>query len=297
MVHKSYTVAGHLFRLEMPEDSPLWTRLGQYEPFETPEAPSDAQIFTLRWGPVDPSDSSYEPIYTEHPEEEGQSRIELYKNSGGWRFKMARTASGPIFCILDCNADFTEGTFCAKGDALQGLSNALMLLFAFRTAGLKTLEMHSSVVVKDGKGYMFLGKSGTGKSTQSRMWLEAIEGAELLNDDNPIIRVMPDGKARVFGSPWSGKTPCYKNMDAEIGGIVKIRRCLENKITRLSVFEAYATIYSSCSGLKAEGPIGDGLHETMEAVALGVPFYVLDCLPDNDAARVCHETVSRYGQS
>ena len=55
------------------------------------------------------------------------------------------------------------------------IDNAAMLLFAFSTAGKGTLEMHASVTVKDGKGYLFLGHSGTGKSTHSRQWLETYE--------------------------------------------------------------------------------------------------------------------------
>ncbi len=53
---------------------------------------------------------------------------------------------------------------------------------------------------------MFLGESGTGKSTHSRMWLENIEGSTLLNDDAPAVRISADGTT-AYGTPWSGKTP------------------------------------------------------------------------------------------
>lgn len=138
---------------------------------------------------------------------------------------------------------------------------------------------------------MFLGKSGTGKSTHSRQWLESIPGTELLNDDNPIIRIEADGTVRVYGSPWSGKTPCYRNASAPVGAIVRIRQCPENRISRLSVVESYASVYSSCSGLKFYKSMADAIHSTLEGVVLGVPCYVLDCRPDHDAARVCHEAV------
>ena len=48
---------------------------------------------------------------------------------------------------------------------------------------------------------MFLGKSGTGKSTHARMWLKYIQGTDLVNDDNPVVRVANDGTAVVYGSP------------------------------------------------------------------------------------------------
>lgn len=287
---KSYKVAGHVFCVEMPDRHPLWSMMAQYEPFEI--ADGSERIFILSWE-QDLGNAEKTPVYVEAPEDEGQSRIELYRTAEGWRFEMAPTSHAKVVCCLDSSEDFSVAKFSTdpvRSSALFGLNNSLMLLFAFRTAGMMTLEMHSSVVVNDGKGYMFLGKSGTGKSTHSRQWLEHIPGSVLLNDDNPIIRV-EDGVARVYGSPWSGKTPCYKNADAPIGAIVRIRQHPENLIRRQSVVESYASLYSSCSGLKSQRDIADGLHSTLEFVAVNVPCFVLDCRPDHEAADVCHSAV------
>ena len=56
-------------------------------------------------------------------------------------------------------------------DAIFGINNAMMLLFAFRTAPLGTLELHASMVSNSGKAFLFLARSGTGKSTHSSLWL------------------------------------------------------------------------------------------------------------------------------
>lgn len=288
---KAFKVAGHVFSLEMPDKHPLWGMMQQYEPFEVPV--QDDVIFSLEIA-KDLPEVEMTPVYTEAPEDPGQSRIELYKTQSGWRFQAAPLSKAPVCCIIDADADYSSARFWVeptRQSAMFGLNNALMLLFAFRTAGMKTLEMHSSVVVKDGKGYMFLGKSGTGKSTHSRQWLEHIPDTFLLNDDNPIIRVGEDGVVRVYGSPWSGKTPCYKNLEAPVGAIVRIRQHPENKITRMSIVEAYASVYSSCSGLKSDPTIADGLHEALECVAVNVPCFVLDCRPDHEAADVCYNAV------
>ena len=76
-----------------------------------------------------------------------------------------------------------------------------------------------------------------------------------------------------------------------LSAFVQIRRCEENKITRLSVFEAYVLLYSSSSGLKTDSAMADGLHATMEKIAVGCPCYVLDCRPDDEAALVCSKAV------
>jgi hypothetical protein len=179
------------------------------------------------------------------------------------------------------------------------IDNGLMLMYAFRTAPLMTLEMHAAVVVKKvpefqgskssngSNGYLFLGHSGTGKSTHARQWLAAFEDAWLLNDDNPILRVMSDGDVRVYGSPWSGKTPCYKNASAPVGGIVKLSQAPHNEIHTISLPHAYAYMLSSASGLKIDAKMSDCLFESIKHVITHVPFYHLECLPNADAARVC----------
>jgi ABC-type cobalamin/Fe3+-siderophores transport system ATPase subunit len=165
-------------------------------------------------------------------------------------------------------------------------------MFTFATARKNTLLMHASVTVKDGKGYVFLGKSGTGKSTHSQLWINNIEGCSLLNDDNPVVRVFDNGEVHVFGSPWSGKTPCYHNAEVPVGAIVNLHQAKKNVIRRLSLVEAYAAMHVSFSGLRFIKEMADGLHATNEKVVCTVPCYSLDCLPNAEAALLCYNTVS-----
>ena len=234
----------------------------------------------------------------------------------GWLFRVAMVASAPICCEMECSEDFTEGVLRILPDCQDirfCIDNALMLLFAFRTAPMMTLEMHAAVVVRpsledargtsyrtpsvlqdatlQAKGYLFLGHSGTGKSTHARQWLAAFDDAWLLNDDNPILRVMEDGEVRVYGSPWSGKTLCYNTAYARVGGIVKLSQAPHNKIRTISLPEAYAYILSSASGLKMDRQMADHLHETVKHVVMNVACYHLECLPNTEAAEECWEEV------
>ena len=69
--------------------------------------------------------------------------------------------------------------------------------------------MHASIVEVDGEGYGFLAHSGTGKTTQTRLWLEHFGGrARVINGDKPLIRMIPEGygwKFVAYGTPWCGK--------------------------------------------------------------------------------------------
>ena len=158
--------------------------------------------------------------------------------------------------------------------------------------------MHSSVTIKDGKGYLFLGKSGTGKSTHSQLWIDNIEGCELLNDDNPILRIDPNGEVRVYGSPWSGKTPCYRNLDYPVGAIVDLHQAKVNEIRQQPMVQAYASMYVSSSGLRFIKEMANGLHSTILNIINAVPCYSLDCLPNDKAAFLCYNTVTQqHGES
>jgi hypothetical protein len=109
-----------------------------------------------------------------------------------------------------------------------------------------------------------------------------IDGAELVNDDNPVVR---DGV--VYGSPWSGKTPCYRNVSFPLGGIVLLSQAPHNKIRRLGGIEAYTALVASISGQRWVSRIADGLHQTENTLATTVPVWHLECLPDEAAARLC----------
>jgi len=177
-----------------------------------------------------------------------------------------------------------------------GIDNALMVMYALATAQRQTALFHSSVVSYQGKGYMFLGKSGTGKSTHSSLWLRHISGTELVNDDNPVVRVLPNNEIRVYGSPWSGKTPCYRNVDYPVGAIVLLSQAPYNHIERLVKIKAYAALVPSISGKRWDKDIAEGLHQTESLLAQHAPIFHLECLPDGDAARLCCETTKQENE-
>ena len=184
---------------------------------------------------------------------------------------------------LVCSADYRQGRLITTDKHTKmAIDNALMVMYALATAGEGTALFHAAVVSHLGKAYMFLGKSGTGKSTHARLWLQYIEGTELVNDDNPVVR---DGV--VYGSPWSGKTPCYRNVSYPVGGIVVLSQAPYNKIQRLKGIPAYVALVESISGKRWDERIADGLHQTENALAMNVPMWHLECLPDEEAARVC----------
>ena len=325
---RRFQVAGLTFSLALPDDFPAADLLHNYDPFEIIErtgsqsrqtsgcagpfppqsggplplpnrgwlrsgeiAAGSAPLFELTITDKKPGAPGEALLRSE--EQTGEPVVGFYRNGDGYLAEFAPVPEVPVCGVLAMSGDFREGSLYTTGSPSSrafAVNNALMLMFAFAGAPYAMLEMHASVVTHGGRGFLFLGKSGTGKSTHSRLWLEHIAGTELLNDDNPILRVV-DGGVRVFGSPWSGKTPCYKAQDVPVGAIVRLSQAPQNRIRQLSTVQAYASVMSSSSGFRPIRAIADAQHETLSQIALQVPCYHLECLPDADAARLCQETV------
>ena len=157
---------------------------------------------------------------------------------------------------------------------------------------MMTTPIHASTISYQGKAYLFLGISGTGKSTHSQLWLKSFEGAELVNDDKPIIRIMDNGEVRAFGSPWSGKTACYRNVNYPVAGIVKLNQAPHNKIRRLKPVEAYFILLQSINGKRWDNTVSNDLHRLEEEIVRRVPMWHLECLPDGEAAKLCRDTIT-----
>lgn len=282
-----YSVAGHMFSISAP-DSFSWEKLGNYAVFLTGEVGRD--LFRIELADSLP-DVEKQLFYTsqENPDE---TRMDIYTYDGGMYIEVAPSSRYPVSgCIMvDSSYSLVKVKVIEKDRERFVLDNAAMLAYALSTSTRDTLLMHSSVVVSDGKAYMFLAPSGTGKSTHSKMWLQNIPGTTLLNDDNPVI-ALTDGRPVCFGTPWSGKTRCYKKESAPVGAIVTIKRDGTNFAKRLNVLSAYASLIGATSGLKSDPVMGDGLHSTMEKVVGSVPFFEMHCLPDGEAAVVCSAAV------
>ena len=104
--------------------------------------------------------------------------------------------------------------------------------------------MHGSCVAAEGTGYLFTAKSGTGKSTHTRLWREYLgDRAVMVNDDKPVIRFVEEGPV-VCGTPWNGKHRLGSNITVPLGAICLLERGAENKITE----ESFAGIYPALLG-------------------------------------------------
>lgn len=215
-------------------------------------------------------------------------------DDGGYQY-IIKDIQGTGCCLLICNKEFSVCRCALNGNFDMrkfGLNSALMLIFAYAGCRKDTLLIHASLVRNNGYGYAFIAKSGTGKSTQVSMWLRYIPDCDLMNDDNPIIRII-DGKPFIYGGPWSGKTPCYRNVKAPLGAITRIDRDTKNWIEKLPPVEAFASVLPACSAMKWDEDVYRHVCDTITKIIETTGIYTLHCLPNEEAARVCYQAISK----
>ncbi len=286
-----YRVGGHNMAVCFVDDANDESLIPSFAPFRLNEKPAEALLFTmlvddhLLWK----DDLDEIGVFDCGGCNHGVCRTE----DGGYQYDVHDV--GDVLCSrMRSDADFSQCKVSLYGETWAGrsygLNNALMMAYAFASAQMKTMLMHASVIRCDGKGYLMTAPSGTGKSTHTRLWYDNIPGCDLMNDDNPVVRII-DGKAIVYGSPWSGKTRCYRNIEAPIGGIVRIQQRPENSIRRLGTVEAFCNLLPAMSNMKWDERVYNGVCDGIGELIRIVGMYELGCLPNAEAAILCHDTV------
>lgn len=207
-------IAGLRVRIELHDEYEGLKMPESYMPFVT-ESTNDAPDVTLT------VKSGYERAAEGmNPVSSGMNDLgeaRLYHNGGEYAVDLLPHPSSS-FRTMHISEDFTTGRLQLPGDryAAFTVDSMLRILYSQAVVLHHGFMLHSAAVVRDGKAVLFMGKSGTGKSTHAQLWLREFAGTSLLNDDNPVVRVSADGTVTVYGSPWSGKTPCYRNAEAPV---------------------------------------------------------------------------------
>ena len=181
---------------------------------------------------------------------------------------------------------------CSSSDVVLE-AMALLRAIANRIIDYNVLLFHSSVIAVDGKAYIFTAPSHTGKTTHTRLWLEQLPQAHVLNGDKPFLKVEANGRILACGTPWRGKEHYGVNEMLPLEAICLLERDETNHIEAISFKEALNTLIlqthlpnDPLSKVKAIQLIG--------RVGQSVKLYQLGCNMNPEAARVSiHAMLSR----
>lgn len=173
------------------------------------------------------------------------------------------------------------------------LNDFLMLSFIYNAAFARVVLIHASCIAIGDDGVAFIGPSGIGKSTHSRLWLKHIPGTRLLNDDQPALRLCVDGTVRLYGSPWSGKTPCYRNEGVRLRTLFRMEQAGANELIRLDGIAAFRMLLGAASLMGRDGLSFAAISETLSKIAGSVPAFLLRNRPEESAVRLSYDAYRR----
>lgn len=285
----TYCVAGHIFCIETPDRRLTSAILSNYAPFLVEEVDDKRVLFRLKGREevdipeITPSDTiAWNGVdYKMYHTPEGML-ISMKKGDREHRL-FARNDRKEMVC----NLSLTD-----EGEAVF-LNNLLRMAYGVTSIRVdQTIKIHGSVTELNGKAMIFLGKSGTGKSTHSRLWREFVPGCTLLNDDEPLVKVFEHEPVRVYGAPWSGSTACYRNISAEVVAFVHLYQSSENRLTKVRSIEAFSSLLASSSVLRSDPENRKRVQDVVAAILQRVPVYRLDCRPDYEAVSLTRSLLS-----
>ena len=273
-----YRIAQLDIKLELYNLNPI--NLFNFSPFRINDEEVSELLFSISTGII--NNISYHP--TRHYRID-QFIIYIYilKNECFLKIHSDLTGKDYLFKANNQWADIKTNLLFNEKEEYIVFNHALMFFFIYSSSFHNTLLIHASSVRIGNDGVASLGDSGVGKSTHSQLWLDYIEGATLLNDDQPAIRIY-NNKIYIYGTPWSGKKHCYKNESAVLLALFMMEQADENQITLLSPFTAFRKLLISCSMMQEERETFNSIIKTIVYVAEKIPVYTLKNKPESEAA-------------
>ena len=150
------------------------------------------------------------------------------------------------------------------------------------------LLFHGSVIAVDGIAYLFTAKSGTGKSTHTRLWREHFgQRAVMINDDKPLLKITDSG-VTVYGTPYDGKHRISTNTSAPLKAICLLYRGEVNIIREVTKQDAYPMLLQ-----QTHRPMNSEKMQTVftliDRMCEHLKIYHLDCNMDPDAAIIAYQ--------
>lgn len=273
------TIAGILIEVQSPlspAELGIEKRLGPF--FGAPDKPIGR--VSLCWEesqgmPVPQGELVYDPgsIWRMYREKQEYYAEITYDQNG--------TAAIPQ-AVLRANSTWDDLTLAEQRSGSQWTSvlnlGAGELLLRTRILLTGGLVFHASGIDDNGRGVVFVGHSGAGKSTQAGLW-SSLPGVIAMNDDRIAIRPNVSG-AVCYGTPWGGDKDIARNHSAPLSAIILLEQSPENKIERLSVSSAVPMLLARCFLPYWDPSLMQRAFGNLDTILASVPVYRLHCRPE-----------------
>ncbi len=157
------------------------------------------------------------------------------------------------------------------------LDSVLRIVHSLILAGRGGFLLHAASAICGGRGYLFSGVSGAGKTTMTRL---APQDITLLTDEISYIQPSADGYL-AYGTPFAGElAKAGENCSAPIGALFFLEKGPGNSIEELSAAEAVRRLMRNILFFADDPDLVKKVLETACEFVLKVPIRRLMFYPD-----------------
>ncbi len=153
--------------------------------------------------------------------------------------------------------------------------------------------IHGAAIEYQNQGIIFSAFSGTGKTTQARLWRK-YRDAIVINGDSPILR-KENNEVFMYGSPWCGTSGESINRKVPLKAIVLVNRATENRVEEVTGDDAILAVYTNILYFSQDEGDLDNLLGSLTDIVKGIKVYKLFCNMEEDAVATLERAI--YSQS
>jgi hypothetical protein len=222
--------------------------------------------------------------------------IKWYRNSEkerGITLCVYKQDANEVDCMLRVNKSWRKAYLTCLGEEPAGsiIGGPLgEILFRNKILFHDGMVFHAAAIEWNGKGIIFTAPTGAGKTTQAELW-KKYRGAVVLNGDRSAVRLI-DNQPFVYGTPWSGTSPEYRNQKAPLHAIVLLEQAEENQIRQLNQNEALSRLLPRgiFPNYDEEKSMRRALRNLNRIIRV-TPVFLLRCRADREAVELVYECI------
>lgn len=216
-----------------------------------------------------------------------------FDDDGGYRIDCSSAVFGDTpYKVAFVDGEFRRGRLLVRGDSFEPAMHVFdypidEVLLSHLLGRGHGVELHGcGVIDRDGRGQLFVGQSGAGKTTTARVWL-ADGDYDIVSDDRVIVR-FEEGEWRMFGTPWHGEAELSSSSVAPLGAIHLLVQAARTELVRLAPAVAAARLFGCAFPPFYDSAAVAYTLDTLGRLVREVPVRALHFTPDRsvvDAVR------------
>lgn len=207
-------------------------------------------------------------------------------------FCLSKGGSGYLSTAV-CSPDYKNivcylhSTHAASLSSVGNLLRLIPMKTILQRSG--TIFLHGSQIAFQGKGILFTAPSGTGKTTQAKLW-KGNTGAQIICNDRVLIR-----GGQTYGYPVDGSEPVFSSASFPLGAVVVLEQSPENKVRQLKPREALARLMPQMVHDYWSSEATSAATQQILEMLQKFPVYLLECTPDERAVTCLRQQLKKDG--